>query len=147
MRKVEALSAWLFFCLGLVLLGLSILAVPQNAFAQSGGDCSTVCCNSCYPSGSCNMSSACYTDCYAVCDQCVTECQGNQSCINACYATAGDDVNCMNNCMTINCMLAPCEVGVGCNAERNGADCTGCKCKEFPGNSNVCLCYYLPGGI
>ena len=48
MRKLEALSPWLFFCLGVVFLGVSILVVPQKAFAQDGGSCSDACCGGCY---------------------------------------------------------------------------------------------------
>ena len=48
MSRLEALSAWLFTCLGIVFLGVSILVVPQKAFAQGGGSCNTACCGGCF---------------------------------------------------------------------------------------------------
>ena len=146
MRKLEALSPWPFFCLGVVLLGVSILVVPQTAFAQGGGSCSVVCCDGCYGTGTCDYSGSCYTACYGGCNSCVTECAGNQSCIDMCYATwYNQEVNCMNDCQNLLVCYMPepnCSgTNAGCNAN---VGCGNCRCLQDNQNSGLCTCYFIP---
>lgn len=146
MRKLEALSPWFFFCLGVVFLGVSILVVPQKAFAQDGGSCSDACCGGCYGAPPpCNTLGSCYTGCYSGCSACVTACDGNQTCIDMCYATWYDqEINCMDDCELATCLLPPCPPGPDLNTglcNRN----TGCgNCKCMPNGAGGCTCYYLP---
>jgi hypothetical protein len=91
MARLEAVAAWFFNCLGVTLLGVSVLVVPANAFADAGGcevcipgsegydQCVADCCNG--SSGGCNGDPTCVSEC------CTRKCQDSQnpqSCLTAC---------------------------------------------------------------
>src|SRR5262249_30123565 len=77
MTRLEAAVAWLFSCLGVVLLACSILVVPVDAFADTGNpDCATQCSTDLDP-----------TTCMQNC--CTNTCLGDQTCYNNCMAQLG----------------------------------------------------------
>ncbi len=70
MARLEALVAWVFVSLGIVLLGGSILVVPANAFADAGDDCATQCgddpmCTQSCCDKACDFNPACSKQCFA----------------------------------------------------------------------------------
>ncbi len=148
MRKLEALSAWLFFCLGVVFLGVSILVVPQRAFAQGGASCTSVCCSGCFSEPTCSESGSCYTTCYAGCTQCVSYCNGDQGCIDNCYAGWYSNPSGTNMCLgaacyqgITGCIVDPCtNSNSGCN-KLGPLSCGACICQIEPGFTN---CYCAP---
>jgi hypothetical protein len=105
-RLFVALASWFFTCLGMTLLGVSILVVPKEAFADSG------CYIQCYENTP--ACASCTTDpnsqqCMACKSTCCLTCQGGDPsalaicCQNAC----GSDEACLANCAT-NATLAQC---------------------------------------
>ena len=93
MDRFCSLASHLFGYLAFALAVLAPLAVPQNAFADSGSDCASACsagcngdttcmmnCSSVCSDGGCNA--RCYGDpsCEATCSNCISQCNGNSTC-------------------------------------------------------------------
>lgn len=124
---------WFFAWLGFGFMGLSILVVPQDAFAYSGE------CSACKYSGS-------QWECAVTC--CTDNC-GSGSCADACCKDGcaypdkeGYDPDCYDNCQaklkrcdsdsvcrTNLCIDPPCVNGSNyCNQTTNPANCKDCSC-------------------
>jgi hypothetical protein len=150
MVRLEAAVAWCFSCLGVVLLGVSILVVPSHAFADSGSECAETCKNYKGTSG--------YGTCVGGC--CSSKCSGDPVCGEECCLVAcGSDSTCFDTCLAAqpkNCNVVSCEGGCGvqktpscgdrkfddtwCLKTKNKAQCNGCVCGVFPMYSGQCTC-------
>jgi hypothetical protein len=145
MARLEAWAAWLFSCLGIVMVGVSILVVPADAFADAGSACADKC------DTECGSDTACYNACIEKC--CVeTYCWegpfGDIICssleLEECMAQKKDVCNgppvndCSNN-------------GKGCFYHATNMECTGdcykdlipcraCVCQ--PAGATTCKCDY-----
>src|SRR5947209_3182728 len=90
MTRLEAVAAWFFSCLGVALLGASVLVVPATAFADAGS----------YECSACNIytpGTQQYIDCMTNC--CNSACQGDPSCVGSCCKDyCGSDTNCLSAC-------------------------------------------------
>lgn len=94
MSRLEAVAAWCLSCLGAVLLGGSIVSVPQNAFADAGGDCYNKCTAECGPE------LQCFYDCAGIC--CGQACEGEETCSNECCGSAcPGDPSCAEECTAL----------------------------------------------
>jgi hypothetical protein len=94
MARLEAWAAWFFSCLGTVLLGVSVLVVPADAFAD-GGSCSYY---DCYMK--CSGNQACIDTCAVEC--CADFCEGKgEECWGTCCSSAcgGSGNSCYDNCV------------------------------------------------
>lgn len=85
MSRLEVVGSWFCTCLGMVLLGLSILVIPGNAFADAGGDCYNSClgdpgCTAVCCATACPNQPTCHADC------CEGACGGNDTCLDMCLA-------------------------------------------------------------
>ncbi len=120
MSRFIAFNSWFFTCLGITLLGVSILVVPADAFADAGSSCYSICNQPPY-----NANDAAYNACVgSMC--CPSECGGSgNSCFNSCVGEAcqlkyandpnglstccqtvcGSNTNdCYNNCLVAQCI-------------------------------------------
>jgi hypothetical protein len=107
MKRLDGLLSWFFTCLGIVLVGVSILVVPQDAFAAYNGECSG-------------------TDDPQTC--CAIFCAGDSNCIGICCGDActGKDPSCTADCYAgvVKCASKTCDLGQGgCAADCKGAFC------------------------
>jgi hypothetical protein len=127
MSALKAVSGWFLTWLGFGLLGLSILLVPQDAFADYTGQCSI-----------CNQNPTCGQTC------CETACGSDTACwktccADVCGASSGDCYDeCTQNkiCEGPECLNAlKCIYDAGCV---NGAD----YCKQMTNSANCrdCAC-------
>lgn len=91
MFRLEAVAAWLFTCLGITLLGISVMVVPAKAFADAGSDCQTKCGSDTTCLGNCCFGS-CGTDYTCTYNCCQSACSNDSKCIEAC----GNQANCAN---------------------------------------------------
>lgn len=76
MGRLEAMAAWFFSGLGIVLLAGSILVVPAKAFADAGDDCWEMCAED--PDPACTQyccENACGAD-----ETCIAECTAQVVC-------------------------------------------------------------------
>ena len=96
MKRVESLTAWFCTTLGVTLLGVTFLIVPEKLFADYVSDCSAACCTGCFGTGTCNTLSTCWSDCQGVCTACELMCGGNPTCQALCL-TAAETGQCPNN--------------------------------------------------
>ncbi len=154
MARLEALAAWFFNCLGIVLLAASILVVPANAFADGGSGCADSCSTDYTPGtsdyytclGQC-CSSYCIKDTdYLGCDVtcCTDECAGDpypSSCYDACKAQRScNELFCNGGCD----LQKPSTCGdrkndaTWCMKTQTG--CDGCVCGEYPAYPKTCTC-------
>jgi hypothetical protein len=140
MGRIEAAAAWFFINLGIVLLGVSILVVPPNLFADTGSSCASLC------NAQCGSDSTCFSSCTGQC--CGTTCNGDNTCMQTCCTSAcGTNSTCIQNCDAaaggvvggVDCQLGlPYCKGFGTQAlcEANPRDCQGsiqqCWCAWFP---------------
>lgn len=86
MNRLEASTAWFFSLLGVILLGVSVLVVPERVFASyDPGSCSEACCSALYGEGECDTESAEYKECADNCENCVTACGDIPGCPETCY--------------------------------------------------------------
>jgi len=148
MVRLETVASWFFTCLGVTLLGVSILVVPASAFADGGGgdssctdacrlpypdpspeqyDCFRVCCG-----GECGSDSACYTSC------CQAACGNDTNCLTACANPAWtkscpEDFRINNPCMLYS--VTSCGFGT-CTIKKNDKYFT-CDCKVI---QSACAC-------
>lgn len=131
MNRLEFLSAWFFTTLGVALLAVSVLVVPEKAFADANSDCSAACCTGCFGSGSCDTMSSCWMSCQGSCTGCEAGCGSNTACQALCLTTAR-----AGQCPTNSC-------GTAC--ENPGGKCVinGLPdiCVWSPGKSS-CTCKY-----
>ncbi len=133
MARLQATAAWFFACLGIVLLGASIVVVPGTAFADGDGDCAT----------KCNGEPMCMQSC------CGQGCDFDPACVSACMAptpACARSPNCdvpLDRCDT---KRYPCP-GTITNC-KNGTPknrCDGCLCTELPiPNDDKCYCQLAP---
>jgi hypothetical protein len=148
MFRLYFLGSWCCTSLALVLAVLAILAVPEEAFADSGAcdSCATSCTNQCGSDNDCYE--VCMTGCLNVC--CSQQCGSDPTCWNSCCQDAcGSDQTCLNNCLvafcsrmdceTPNCLSLPCSNdNTGCN--KTPGSCNDCNCK-LDQNMNGCECH------
>src|SRR5262249_9459124 len=155
MCRLNAMASWLFTCLGITLLGVSILVVPADVFADAGDNCYAGC-STMYPSGgpsynscvasccgsNCGSDSTCYNNCVAGdCElQYGTDQNGLSGC---CTAVCNGDQLCVDNCLSMvfcNGCLPPecnnvsssfCSVQGDCPSSI--AACKGCSCEKVIG--------------
>ncbi len=154
MARLQAWAAWFFSCLGIVLLGGSILVVPTNAFADAGGDCASIC-KELYDPGTTD-----YYQCLGGC--CGYTCSGDGTCESDCCASAcgGNGNLCFQGCMYFvtqkNCNTLFCEGGcnlqqpskcgdrkndeIWCLKKKDPKQCNGCVCGDYPAYPNTCTC-------
>lgn len=85
MVRFEAALSWFFTCLGVTLLGVSILAVPAEAFATSGFSCWDFC----------GADAGCLTNC------CNSQCGPDTECYN--YCAAPPPAQCKPKCIDSQC--------------------------------------------
>lgn len=146
MTRLETMAAWFFTCLGTALLGVSILVVPPNLFADTGSECGSTC------GGECGGDMNCYYSCVGAC--CAGACQGDSSCQQSCCEIAcGGDQTCLDQCNAAQkqCWNANnrCDTGcftqgtcskthTGCTAAKTG--CKDCICRLIGGIE--CKCVY-----
>ncbi len=134
MARLEAQAAWLFSCLGIVLLAASILVVPATAFAEAGDDCVAKCVDDPDPP-SCTYA-CCETACGGSGNLCFQGCMQGQL---SCSGHGGYD-GCNLNCR-INIYQEACLPPKTCVTKN---DCALCKCNVFPdpkyGGKN-CFCW------
>lgn len=99
MTRLYSFGTWLFSSLAIALAVLVPLTVPENAIADGGSDCSTVC----------NGNPTCVTCCEA--------CNGDPSCISECSVSliTYDDCGCS-------------QVGQDCNGTNNNFCGPNCRC-------------------
>ena len=128
MARLEAAMAWFFSCLGVVLLGGSILVVPANAFADTGTpDCATQCgtdtsCMQTCCQNACNGDQTCYNNCMAQLPKCSG---GSASCSKLCGVNAIRD-GCVGTCDTQArvCYNCVCEIsGYDSQGKATSCDC------------------------
>lgn len=138
MTKLEAMAAWFFTSLGMVLLATSILLVPANAFADAGSECSSTC------STQCGTDTTCYDTCVAQCCSddptcCSEACGGDQTCYNACITRCPSQDACALGCSAN-------AGGTGCNpgCSTTGPACLNCECivtkRASDGTVTQCSC-------
>jgi hypothetical protein len=151
MARLEALAAWFFSCLGIVLLGVSILVVPANAFADAGSDCINLC------TVECGADKNCYNSCVGGC--CATACSGDPVCgEQCCNAACMGDPTCMNACLAAQgkfCNVKPVydcsDGGRECRYDQDVGGCISnrmdgmggyefCSVKVFPVSCGACEC-------
>src|SRR5437879_678654 len=84
--KLQALASWVFVCFGITMIGVSILVVPANAFADEYDPCRDACCEAAKAAGGeCDtMKNKSYMDCLGECFDCVNNCGSNEACKAAC---------------------------------------------------------------
>jgi hypothetical protein len=97
MSRLYSLGSWSCLSLGLALAVVATLAVPEEAFADSGecASCATTC------GETCGSDNTCYENCMAPCTQgcCTQLCGTDDSCYSSCcQAACGSDQTCYNNC-------------------------------------------------
>ena len=107
MDRSCSLLSWFFFCMAAVLATVATLAVPENAFADTGSDCANYCIAQGYYPGTSGF------------NNCVGSC---------CSATCGSDSGCKTNC----CASA-CGSDSVCNSACSAAavDCFWCFCSQY----------------
>lgn len=138
MARLEALAAWFFSCLGIVLLGVSILVVPANAFADAGSDCINLC------TVECGADKNCYNSCVGGC--CATACSGDPVCgEQCCNAACMGDPTCLNACLAAQggiCNGPPvndCSQGMQCFYSVDKQECVG-QCNKEVIPCRACKC-------
>jgi hypothetical protein len=159
MPRVCQVMTWFCFSLAGVLLTVAMLALPENAFADTGGDCVTSC-TALWTPGSpdyytclgncCNGYSG--GDSYLDGTCCSSACAGDSN-PTACAATCGagfgggsckttnkNDDYCNKVCRVPSGSSETCTVmgSGGCNIE--GDVCSKCKC-DWRSNFKECLCW------
>lgn len=88
--KLQTAASWFFICFGVTMVGVSILVVPPNAFAQEPGSCGSNCCVACGGPTDCQNLNAgsdaykCWNQCKIDCENCVLNCGGDSSCQAKC---------------------------------------------------------------
>ena len=110
--KLNAVGSWFFTCLGITLLGLTILVLPADVLADAGSDCY---------SGCAGFSGSDFTNCVN----------------NCCQYKCGSDTTCFNNCAAEACSLAPSGLA-GCCQTLCGTD-QNCLAKCNAGVDFGCL--------
>jgi len=138
MNRFNALSAWFFTMLGVVLFGCSVLVIPERAFAFTlTMTCDDACCL-----GLCGET-GCDFGCSAEMGSCVIECT---TCMDGCNSDPSCEDGCMAQATAISCLKTGCETPLGqCTAACNQMSCkdgglnpkfakcnsitTGCRCK------------------
>jgi hypothetical protein len=120
-ERIQIFGAWLFSSLGFALAGLSIVAVPGDAFGAYGGECSycqgfsppdtcaTSCCSTFSGSdrglccnNACNGDPTCAATCCNGDEYCLTQikvCPNQNSCAMGCSANSRGD-GCNPGCST-----------------------------------------------
>lgn len=133
MKRLEAVAAWFFTCLGITLLGCSILVVPEKAFADHWTkDCQEACCYSCYPNEECGYSNECYMSCMSACSECASACNENQSCIDECVQKGKEK-----------CLLLKCEIDQKCLKQGGNCDKSNQYCNKLgAADCGACICIY-----
>lgn len=129
MKRVESLTAWFCSTLGVTLLGVTVLIVPEQVFADANSDCSAACCTGCFGTGTCNTLASCWTNCQGTCTACEYMCGSNATCKAQCLTNARA-TNCPSDALG-DCEFPgrSCPLGLGkgtCGASPNGSQCT-CK--------------------
>jgi len=156
MNRLISSVSWFFACLGVALLMVTPLVVPDEVFADTG---------SCVCDGSCAV--GCIQQCSSD-PACVAECKESWS-FSCCHEKYGDDPDslagcCENVCGSDNDCLAACSSNAvktfcaecsrggdtsGCikasppscpNISCDGTGCTGCSCSPSV-NKKKCNCY------
>jgi hypothetical protein len=136
MSRLFAFASWFFTCLGITLLGVSILVVPAEAFADAGSNCYSQCnglTGSAYDgciAGCCQSQcggvtgSACYYNC--ACEACHLKYQGDPNGLSDCYkAVCGTDQNCLANCLA--------NTNVDSPQCPKGGTCVKTNCSQYSG--------------
>lgn len=151
MRRLEALTAWFCMCLGITLLGVSILVAPAKAFAEDPyQSCGDACCSACFGSDPCDGTSSCYLSCDSTCFACVGNCNGDSGCIASCIAGTGgcsgspkcDIPN--NPCYTKLKPSCP-NTNTNCANGTQSNACDGCKCAANTNDKDIyCRCLLRP---
>ena len=131
MKLVEAFSAWFFTLLGVMLLGGSVLVVPERAFAFGPSNCTDACCATWQPGLTCNVYDPHTAHCITACDDCQAGCGGDTGC----------ELDCLTPPILIDCRAARCNVMPG----RCAPVCGGEFCDLAPGTgtctSTTAGCY------
>ena len=142
--KLQAVASWFFTCFGITMIGMSLLVVPENAFAQSAGSCDSICCTSCGGTTDCIKSTdpvyTCWMTCKSNCDNCVSKCNGDTTCEAKCKGDAGAgnfNTGPLCNVVACLCTVMPCSDDICYNAPGCAKNCvcflpagtTKCKCK------------------
>jgi hypothetical protein len=97
MIRLYSLGWWSCVSLALALAVVATLAVPEEAFADSGS--CTYCASAC--TTQCGSDNTCYENCMASCTQgcCTQQCNGDTTCMESCCEGAcGSDQTCLQNC-------------------------------------------------
>jgi hypothetical protein len=90
MNRLESLTARFCTTLGVALLAVSVLVVPEKAFADAASDCSVACCEGCFSTDTCDTLSSCWTNCQGLCTVCESACGSDTTCQAMCLTTARD---------------------------------------------------------
>jgi hypothetical protein len=134
MSRFVAFLGWFFTCLGITLLGVSILVVPGEAFADPGSDCYGACKNA-SDSGAC-VAGCCQQLCGSNSNDRYNNCVAEANSL-LCPNAGGCDNGCAgNNCIKMKC--DPTKIECKCDADEYNANCSKyCACTKIV---NGCEC-------
>jgi hypothetical protein len=130
MKFLQAAMGWFFTWLGFGFMGLSILVVPQNAFADYMTDCSDACCTACFGTETCDPMSSCHMSCNGDCQLCAANCKDEGTCIQDCLNQTKKCASDAKFCQTLNDPTI---------CRGNADTCLMGECKCYQG-STLCNC-------
>jgi hypothetical protein len=125
-------------------MGLSILVVPQDAFADSD-PCVTHCCTALFGSGNyCDEASMDYMNCTSTCYSCQASCNGIQACIDACTGAFTDCGPGTKGECNQHTAQEDCEPGFNVKCFNSNKNCS-CRWRPIEGVYS-CVCQNITGG-